>query len=120
MKNIGKSTYVIHLDSFLRLSELVGEYSHKDNVTIELPDVEGLNEAVCLINKLCSQKVWKMREYIKDNFIAKQLQEIRKKENLIHDPTFLKEILEATYQEGVKETAIALGRVDLNGVKDNK
>ena len=78
MKVEVKGYYRVYVDAFLRLSELFGKYNEKDDLYIELPDVEGLDEAVCLINKLCSQKVQKMEEVALDMFCAQQYNKIKR------------------------------------------
>lgn len=48
-KELGFPTYEIHLNSFLRLSEL--GYEGDFDVMVTIPNCKGLDEAVCLINK---------------------------------------------------------------------
>lgn len=100
--------YRIHVDSFLRLHELFGDYSHKDDLFIDLPNVDGLDKAVCLINKLVGQKLQKQREYLKNEYLSTKAHEIKdiiKKntvESVMSYPLF-KELLKEVYEAGIKE-----------------
>jgi hypothetical protein len=66
--------YTIHVNSMLRLEELVGDLD--SDMEITLPNVEGLDEAVLLINKLCSQKLYKIEEHCLNQFLSCQRNKI--------------------------------------------
>ena len=85
------SHYVIHVNSMLRLEELIGNLD--SDMEITLPNVEGLDEAVILINKLCSQKVYQMEEYCLNQFLSCQRNKI---ETALKYNNDIKDILEET------------------------
>ena len=69
----GMQRYEIHVDSFLRMTELgvgIGD-------RISVPNIEGLDEAVCLVNKACSMELWKRQESELDDFLVKQWNKIK-------------------------------------------
>ena len=73
-----KPTHIkLHIDSFLFLSKLFGKYNENDDLFIELPNVDGLDDAICLINKLCSQKYYKREKQEKENFLLQQAEKIQ-------------------------------------------
>lgn len=96
LKHLG-NIYEIHIDSFLRLSELE-EYG-VDNI-IELPNVEGLDEAVCLINYLCGIELRKRQKVDRDHYLLEKGSEILKEVKNDVNMCAIKDILEAVYQKG--------------------
>lgn len=72
-----KKIYRLHVDGFLRLTELFGEYSSKNDLFIELPYSDELDDAVCLINALCSDKLERIKKQEFDDFIASQFAKIK-------------------------------------------
>lgn len=91
--------YDLHIDSFLRLSEL-SEYCVEDIIT--LPNVEGLDEAVCLINHVCSLELKRRKNYARDQFL------LEKGKKLIELSTSfkveeMKKLLEEVYNRGAHD-----------------
>lgn len=63
--------YRIHLDSMLRVREL-GYNMGDEDLWIDLPNIEGLDEAVILVNKAASMELEAREESFLDNFCASQ------------------------------------------------
>lgn len=69
--------YRIHVDSFLRLTEFLGEWSHKDDIILDVPNIEGLDDAVCKVNEACGIALRRKQECEFEDFIANQFSKIK-------------------------------------------
>lgn len=74
---------------------------------LDLPNIEGLDEAVLLINKACSLKLKKTQTDCLDRFCAGQFQKIKKlieSEGLLDKVDIIKDVMKETaeYYKGRK------------------
>lgn len=85
--------YKIHIDSFLRVSEL------ENAGMIELPYSEDLDRAVLLINKICSDELARKRKAEKEDMVHRFYNSI-----IFHrfEPIICKQVIESFYDD-VKE-----------------
>ena len=94
--------YRIHVDSMLRIRELGYDMGDND-LWIELPNIEGLDEAVILINKAASIELHKKEEDCLEQFIVEQFRKVKNAMD-IKDVDSIREIMKetATYYLGRK------------------
>lgn len=85
--------YKIHIDSFLRVKEL------EQDGYIEVPNIPGLDEAVLLINKICSSELQRRRKAEKEFVIYHLYNKIIDNR---FDPNICKKLIEGFYDD-VKE-----------------
>jgi len=71
--------FTIHVDSLLRLNELGIDFN--ENTTLEVPNIEGLEEAINLVNKACSIELKSRNERKLEEFCAKQFRKLRDAED---------------------------------------
>jgi len=93
--------YSLNVDAALRLSELK-QFNGRSN-TIDLPNVEGLNEAVLLINYLCSITLQKYQRDSEDYYLLEKGSEIAKLAKGDLDMCEIKDILKEVYNKGKNE-----------------